>query len=206
MNNKSMAVAAATCVALLVAAPVQGQVVRETDINSIAGLLDAFNTADTFGFSSRGNEILFADVDSEIYQVQGRRGSDHDDEGGCGTHTTMVSQHVENGGCGDDDGGVGGLCLQVFDPAGIMICWADRPARPGWQRDPALVCPLPFTQSNSSYQLRIIRKEGSCGPGGHGHQSAFMAVSSEDPGISYIINWSLRRVATDGDLKSQSNR
>jgi hypothetical protein len=206
MNTKSWGMMTATCVALLLTAPALGQVVRETGTNSIAGLLDSFNPADSFGFSSRGNEILFADVDSEIYQVQGRRGGDHDDDGGCGSHTAVVSQNDENGGCGDDGGGPGGLCLQVFDSAANMICWADRPARPGWQRDPALACPLPFTQSSTSYQLRVSLKEGGCGPGGGGHESLSSAASPEAPGTPYIVNWSLRRVATDGSLVSQSNR
>lgn len=210
MNAKSLTTITLGCTLALLVASATGQVVRETGTNSIAGLLDTYNPADSFSFSSQGNEVLFADVDAEIYQVQGRRGGSHDDdEGGCGSHDTAAITTSANDGHDDHEasGGPGGLCLQVFDAAGTMICWADRPARPGWQRDPALACPLPSARGAASYELRISVKTGGCGPGGHdGHEPVFAAAPTDGPGIPYLINWSLRRISSDGPLLSQSNR
>jgi hypothetical protein len=197
--------------AALLATPALGQVVRETDTSSLAGLLDAYwNPADSFTFSSRGGEILFADVDAEIYQVRGRKGGDHeDDEGDCGGHSadeaSTGATHDDEG--HTDDGGPGGLCLQVLDAMGNMLCWADRPARPGWQRDPALACPLPAARGNAAYQLRVSLKVGGCGPGGSGgHPTSALAAPMDGPGTPYVLNWSLRRIATDGQLQNQANR
>lgn len=211
MNTKSRVLATLACAAAaLLATPVLGQVVRESETRSLAGVLDDWNPTDSFSFSSRGNEVLFADVDAEIYQVQGRRGGSHDDdEGGCGGHDTAAITASADDGHDDHaaSAGPGGLCLQVFDAAGTMICWADRPARPGWQRDPALACPLPSAQGVANYELRISVKTGGCGPGGHdGHEPVFTAAPSGGPNIPYMINWSLRRISSDGPLLSQSNR
>lgn len=219
MNTKLMGLATlAFTAAALLATPAFGQVVRETDTNSLAGVLDAYwNPADSFTFASRGNEILFADVDAEIYQMRGRKGGDHEESGeeghdagggpppvtGPGEH----EDHEEGDGCADDGGGPGGLCLQVLDAAGNMLCWADRPARPGWQRDPALACPLPEVRGNAEYQLRVSLKAGGCGPGGTGgHDASTLAAPVDGPGTPYVLNWSLRRIAADGRLQNQASR
>jgi len=214
MNTKSMGLATLACAAAaLFATPALGQVVRETDTNSLAGVLDSnWNPADSFAFQSKGGEVLFADVDAEIFQVKGRRGGDHGEEhdteaaassGGSSSHEDG-STHVEGDGCG---GGPGGLCLQVIDSVSTMICWADRPLRPGWQRDPAIACPLPESGRPAQYQLRVSLKSGGCGPGGAGGDDAVtMAAPSEGTITPYVLNWSLRRVADDGALLNQSVR
>lgn len=219
MNTRLMKLAVpAGLAAALLATPAMSQVVRETDASSLAGMLDAYwNPADSFTFSSRGNEILFADVDAEIYQVRGRKGGEHEDSGeeghdtgggpppvtGSGEH----EDHAEGDGCADEGGGPGGLCLQVLDAAGNMLCWADRPARPGWQRDPALACPLPEARGNAEYRLRVTLKAGGCGPGASGgHESAALAAPTDGPGIPYVLSWSLRRIAADGRLQNQAQR
>lgn len=203
------------------AAPAFGQVVRESDVRSLAGVLDpTTNPADEFVFASSGDEVLFADVDSEIFQVNGRRGGDHGEDhetaaaassGGGSTHEDG-SSHEEGDGCGGA-GGPGGLCLQVVDAAGTMICWADRPLRPGWQRDPALACPLPDYGSRrpEQYTLRVSLKSGGCGPGGgggHDHEVALATASAPTGGDAtpYVLNWSLRRIARDGRLVNQTAR
>ena len=211
MNTKSSGLAALACLAAaLLASPALGQVVRETDTNSLAGVLDAYwNPADSFAFQSRGGELLFADVDAEIFQVKGRKGGAHDDEEDCGGHesgevvTAAADDHEDH----DDAGGPGGICLQVIDAAGTMICWADRPARPGWQRDPAIACPLPGSGTPAQYQLRVSLKSGGCGPGAAGgHDAALAAAPAEGAVTPYLLSWSLRRVADDGGLLLQSVR
>jgi hypothetical protein len=207
MNIKLLGLATLACTAAaLLATPAIGQVVRETDTKTLAGLLDsAWNPADSFTFFSQGDEILFADVDAELFQVKGRRGGSHeDDEGDCGGHTTdALAAEADDGHDHDDSGGPGGLCLQVLDASGTMLCWADRPARPGWMRDPAIACPLPKTRGNATYTLRVSLKAGGCGPGGHGgHDTAVVAAAVEGTVTPYLLNWSLRGIATDGRLQA----
>ena len=211
MNRKSLGLATLACAAaVLFATPALGQVVRETDTNSLAGVLDSYwNPDDSFAFQSKGGEVLFADVDAEIFQVKGRKGGSHDDEEDCGGHdsgelvTAAADDHEDH----DDAGGPGGMCLQVINSAGTMICWADRPARPGWQRDPAIACPLPDSGRPAQYHLRVSLKSGGCGPGGAGgHDAVVMAAPSDGAVTPYVLNWSLRRVADDGALLNQSVR
>ena len=91
-------------------------------------------------------------------------GCDHDDgtvheEGSCSGDDG--STHDDGGcDCGDSTSGPSDLCLQVVDSAGDKICWAGRPIRPGWQRDPRLACPIPagFT---GEFTLRVF--QGQCG-------------------------------------------
>lgn len=205
MNSKLIKLATLACTAAaLLAAPAFGQVVRETDTKTLAGLLDSsLNPADSYTFFSQGDEILFADLDAELFQVKGRRG------GGCDDHETDVLAPTADDGHDDhdDSGGPGGLCLQVIDPYGAMICWADRPARPGWQRDPAIACPLPKVNGNATYTLIVSLKVGGCGPGAiDGHEAAVAASSVASEITPYLLNWSLRRIALDGDLQSASAR
>ena len=210
MNAKSLGLATLACAAAaLLATPALGQVVRESDTNSLAGVLDSYwNPADSFAFRSNGGEVLFADVDADIFQVKGRKGGSHDDEGDCGGHESSAvvpaaADHEDH----DDADHPGGLCLQVFDAAGTMLCWADRPARPGWQRDPAIACPLSETGRPAQYQLRVGLKGGGCGPGGvGGHDTTALAMPTDAAVTPYVLNWSLLRVADDGALLNQSMR
>lgn len=206
MNIGHFSLATLACAAAtLLATPALGQVVRESDTKTLAGLLDsAWNQTDSFTFFSQGDEILFADVDAELFQVKGRRGGTHeDDEGDCGGHETdALAPTAEDG--HDDSGGPGGLCLQVLDASGTMLCWADRPARPGWMRDPAIACPLPPSRGNATYTLRVSLKSGGCGPGAHGGHETAVASSAEGTVTPYLLNWSLRRIAADGRLQSSS--
>ena len=212
MKTKLLGLATLACAAAtLLTTPALGQVVRETDTNSLAGVLDSYwNPDDSFTFRSKGGEVLFADVDAEIFQVKGRKGGSHDDEEDCGGHESdATADAAEAGEEGHDDaGGPGGMCLQVFNSAGSMVCWADRPARPGWQRDPAIACPLPDAGRPAQYQLRVSLKSGGCGPGGAGGHAAAVAMAAPSSGTvtPYVLNWSLRRVADDGALLNQSVR
>jgi len=204
MNTKILGLATLACAAMaLLATPAFGQVVRENDTRTLAGLLDSnLNVEDRYTFFSQGDEILFADLDAELFQVKGRRG------GGCDDHETdALAPAADDGHDDHDSGGPGGLCLQVIDPYGAMICWADRPARPGWQRDPAIACPLPKVSGNATYTLVVSLKVEGCGPGASGHDTAVVYASSgESLATPYLLNWSLRRVAQDGQLQSEGAR
>lgn len=138
---------------------------RADDDNTIAGVLSANPGCNEYAFDSYGGQILFAEAGAELYQSRGRSsggGCDHDDgtvhvEGGCSSDDG--STHDDGGcDCGDSTSGPNDLCLQVVDSSEVKICWAGRPIRPGWQRDPRLACPL---ETAGSYFLRVFR--GQCG-------------------------------------------
>ena len=146
------------CMVLALASPA-----RADDDNTIAGVLSANPGCNEYAFDSDGGQILFAEAGAEFYQSRGRSsggGCDHDDgtvheEGGCSGDDGTTH---DDGGCGDSTAGPSDLCLQVVDSSGIKICWAGRPIRPGWQRDPRLACPL---ETGGQYSLRVFR--GQCG-------------------------------------------
>jgi len=158
------------------------QVVWADGKKPIARILDPVDGYDEFTFKSAGNQILFAKIESEIFQIQGRKGGSHipdeGDEGGCtdehstgggmDTGTTGGCSHDTSDTSADDDhdscggsGGGGDLCLQVLDSDGNKLCWAGRPDRPGWQRDPRLACPIPEDYEKRVFTLRVFR--GKCG-------------------------------------------
>jgi len=132
-----------------------GRVAWAAGNTPIARVLDGFY--DEFTFAAEEGQILFADINADIYQEQGRMGGDHDDaSGGC---ADVSSEDGCSDGCSDGGSdGHGDLCLQVLDADDEKICWAGRPVRPGWQRDPLLACPLPY---DGDYILRVFI--GSCG-------------------------------------------
>lgn len=138
---------------------------RADDDNTIAGVLSANPGCNEYAFDSYGGQILFAEAGAELYQSKGRSsggGCDHDDgtvhvEGGCSSDDG--STHDDGGcDCGDSTSGPNDLCLQVVDSSEVKICWAGRPMRPGWQRDPRLACHL---EDEGEYFLRVFR--GQCG-------------------------------------------
>ena len=184
----------------------------------IAGVLDSDTPYGEFTFKSAGNQILFAEIKSEIYQTIGRKGGSHEtdegDEGGCtDDHTTDDGGSTDTGstgGCshdtsdsstdeGHDDcgggGGAGDFCLQVLDPAGVKLCWAGRPDRPGWQRDPRLACPIPEGFEEREFTLRVFR--GQCG-------NPDMSVVTIEAGssVAYRLEVQLLNNARAGSLQA----
>ncbi len=134
-------------------------VVREDGVISIAGALGGTGPrAVEWTFKSSGGEIVFANLEADIYR-----------EGSSGGHTTGVASTVdtashEPGGCSGDDGegGPGVFCLQVIDEYGQALCHAARPAPPpGWQRDPRLACVLPGAQGQATYAVRVALSSGN---------------------------------------------
>lgn len=167
-------------------APLGAQVVRESDASSVAGALAGVDgkAFDDFAFSSGGGDILYATIDAAIYQTLGA--AEHDDHEG-----TLAVE--EPGGCGGEDSGVG-LCLQVLDATDQVVCWATRPRNPGWQRDPRLICLLPQVHGRpAEYRLRVALSDDDCA------DLIYPAPGAGDD-VPYLLNVSLRRVATPGGL------
>lgn len=193
----------------LLCMPAFGQVTRESGTRSLAGVLHSdINPVDSFAFYSRGNEILFADIDSDIFQMHGRMGGDHEGDHEEGTsHSTesgeVAEGHTPGDGCSDDAGGPDSMCLQVTDGNTTVLCHAGRPMRPGWQRDPALVCPLPKTGANTIYVL-TVKLGGGCGQPADGFSAPSGRVDATTEGaVPYVLNLSLRGVASDGHLEAE---
>lgn len=179
--------AAAILVGLLVvpAGPLAAQVVRESGVETVAGVLDDGETYDELSFSSSGGEILFASVDSQIYLTGSQ---DHHEE-----PAPSAAAEEPGGGCGEDEGGPGRLCLQVVDSRLEVICWGTRPRMPGWQRDPRLVCVLPETDRPETYLLRVTWEDETCDDLAYPQPQAGLMVP-------YLLNVSLRRIAPEGAL------
>jgi len=184
----------------------------------IARVLDPVSGYDEFTFKSAGNQILFAEIKSDIYQTRGRKGGSHEtdegDEGGCtDDHSDGGSTDTgTSGGCshdtsdgttdeGHDDcgggGGAGDFCLQVLDPDGDKICWAGRPDRPGWQRDPRLACHIKEEYGKGEFTLLVFR--GKCG--GNPPTPAVTAAGETPVVYPYLLEVQLVDMASTGDLK-----
>lgn len=175
--------------ALLGALSLPAQVIREDGVKSLAGTLGGIEGrayAD-YSFTSSGGEILFATIDAMTYQSSGRHAEEH----AAGLITPMAGEG-EEGGCADESGDQ--LCLQVVDAMGEVLCWAERPKNPGWQRDPRLICILPTVRSRpESYSLRVALADQSCA-------DLLYPQAPQDRLIPYLLNVTLRRIAPEGPL------
>ncbi len=177
--SRKITVLKLTLLACMVLALAPASPARAGDDNTIAGVLSANPGCNEYAFDSAAGQILFAEAGAELYQSKGRSsggGCDHDDgtatltaaatEGSCtdggssgGCSGDDGSTHDDGGcDCGDSTSGPNDLCLQVVDSSEVKICWAGRPMRPGWQRDPRLACHL---EEEGQYFLRVFR--GQCG-------------------------------------------
>ncbi len=194
---------------------------------TVAGYL--VGSYDDFTFTSDGGEMVFAVLDSTVYQMAGR-GTGH--EGGeksvaaaksatgapasdCGTGgctsrpgakqviaagTVGISSGGESGGCGGETGGETGggppgMCLQILDRSGQVVCWADRAKSPGWMRDPKLACPLELV---GGYTLRIFRRGtggNPCGPG-----ASYPSPSGDTR--PYLLTVAKKKIAPPGSLST----
>jgi len=164
-------------------------VIREDGVHSVAGTLggsEARAYAD-YSFSSSGGEIVFASIDAMTYQSSGRNAEEHP----AGLITPSAAEG-EEGACEDESGDQ--LCLQIVDSLGEVLCWAERPKNPGWQRDPRLVCILPTVRSKpETYSLRVALADQSCA-------DLVYPGAPQDRLIPYLLNVSLRRIAPEGPL------
>lgn len=119
---------------------------------------------DDYVFQSNGNQALIATLVAQDFQSKGRMGDDHDHADASLTDVYLYdSAETEPSGC---SGGPGGFCLQVLNDQDEVICWAGRPAAPGWKHDPNLACPIPDTRNQpESFTLRVFLSghgEGAC--------------------------------------------
>ena len=190
---------------------------------TIAGLL--VGSVDDFTFTSDGGEMIFAVLDSTVYQMAGR-GKGHEgggealraataaapggdcgksgSAGGCASRSAAKAsgslasaKEGESGGCGGEESGGGppGMCMQVLDRSGQVVCWADRAMAPGWMRDPKLACPMELA---GGYTLRIFRRGtggNPCGPG-----ASYPAPSGA--GRAYLLTVAKKKIATAGSLSA----
>jgi hypothetical protein len=121
-------------------------------------------THDGYTFSSNGNQVLLLDLDATVYQMHGRGKTHDDDHDHVDADSATVEDGHTEGGCGGGSGMVN-FCLQVVDQIEEILCWADRPVSPGWQRDPQMACILPKGQKQL-YTVKVFLKgegENSCG-------------------------------------------
>jgi hypothetical protein len=161
---------------------VQAQVVRENGVSSIAGTLTSIDVSDEFEFNAQAGDVAFVDIDADVYELVGRSDDHHE----------MASSPDDEP--GHECGGPGGLILEIIDEADEVVCWADRPNRPGWQRDAALYCPL---AAPGTYRIRIGLAEHDS------HDHAALLTESEELGegvVPYLLNVSLRAEAPEGLL------
>lgn len=190
---------------LLLVPGTDAQVVREADATSIAGLLSGSSDVDQFTFEGRANQILFATIDSSIYQNHGRNPG-QSGGGGCeeGASTTAdtegescsfpdeggsCSHDSSGGGCSGSEGGPLHIKLELLNSAGGRVCHAGRPNFPGWQRDPRMICALDY---EDDYTLRIMVS----GMGNEG------SPPDSTVAIPYLLNVSLRTIAPSGSLEA----
>jgi len=110
---------------------------------------------DDYMFQSAGNQVLIATLVAQDFQSKGRMGEEHDHaEDSFAADYLNDSSDTESLGC---SGGPGGFCLQVLNDQDEVICWAGRPATPGWKRDPNLACPIPETRNQpEDFTLRVF--------------------------------------------------
>jgi hypothetical protein len=202
MTQKNFFPAIVFVVCTLVVLLTSGNVMAESK-KSISRVLDG--PYDEFIFSGEEGQILFAEIKSEIFQSKGRMGGDHGDSGtgcsdgvtveSCDTGSTDSCSDDDSGGCSCDDHSGGGrqdLCLQVLVNGENKICWAGRPVRPGWQRDPKLACPLPV---DGIYILRVFI--GQCGST---DATTYTDADSLDPSRSYQLYVELKNAVEDGEI------
>jgi len=185
-------------VACLMIGPGRAEIVREDGVKSIAGVL-VYGSQETaeWTFKSAGGEILFADLDAEIYRLP--MGGEHETamsagtDGDCGGDEGGGSGEA-GGGCGDEGGDEGGGCSGEGGPGLFYIevwsgterlCRAEKPAPPpGWMRDPRMACVLPYSSRPVTYILRV----GLKGPHGEMVQEYY----------PFLLNVSLRGIAPSG--------
>lgn len=154
-----------------------------------AGVLGGSNAYDDYTLRAPGGSVLFATAAANFYQTNGRRPGEEE----CGEEPTATP----SAGGGDDDGEDHGkelLCLQLLDESGAVLCFAERPSQPGWQRDPRLACPIDGDAAvTANYVLRVSYADTDCGDG------TYPAAPTKKDGSAVVTPYQL-----DGSLQSAS--
>jgi len=178
----------------LLATAAQAQVTREGGAGSIAGTLQkTVDNYDDYQFFSKGNQVLFVDLDADLYiNDSSSGGHETEDEDGCEGGGGGGSGG--EGGCGDEgepgeEEGCGGegksRFVLVLDNSQNQVCVATKPTKPGWDTDPRMACLL---ADKGNYILRV----GFAGTEEHDD------VQTGTPKIHpYLLNVSLREIADE---------
>lgn len=179
MKARIAIIAATVAASALHLAVADAQVVRESDVKSIAGVLVSPEKPASWTFKSAGNQVLFATLDADIYRIM----EEHEHE------ASAAAEEGED--CGS--GGPGRFYIEVQDALGARVCYAERPAPPpGWQRDPRLACVLPYIDgSQFTYRLVVGLKAS--------HEE-HAVLAAEGQRIPFILNVSLRKIAPTGTV------
>lgn len=155
-----------------------------------AGVLGGTNHTDDYSLRASGGSVIFATAASNFFQTSGRRpGEDDHGEGEDAAGTSAE----------EEESGKGLLCLQLLDEAGGILCWAERPSQPGWQRDPRLACALPGDPAVTlNYVLRVSYADTDCSDASYPASPA----NKDGTAIStpYKIEGSLQGAPGDGPL------
>lgn len=156
---------------------------------SRAGVLGGSNAYDDYSFRASGGAVFFATAASNFYQTSGRRAGEEEPKGESDAGTAAEG----------DDHGKQLLCLQVLDGAGNVLCWAERPSQPGWQRDPRLACAIGGDPTTSeTFVLRVSYADTDCG------DASYPPSPQETDGAPvstpYLLDGSLHGASGDGPL------
>lgn len=154
-----------------------------------AGVLGGSNSTDDYSLRAAGGSVIFATAASNFFQTAGRRPGEDDHGGGEGTV----------GAAAEEDSGKELLCMQLLDEAGGILCFAERPSQPGWQRDPRLACPLSGDPAVTlNYVLRVSYADTDCSDANY----PASPVKKDGTAVStpYKIEGSLQGAPGDGPL------
>lgn len=156
---------------------------------------------DGYTFNSNGNQVLLLDLDATVYQMHGR-GKTHDDDHDHVAADSATGEDGHTGGGCSGGSGMVNFCLQVVNQSDEVLCWADRPVSPGWQRDPQLACILPAAQKQL-YTVKVFLKgegENSCGS-----NPDFGFAEADVYGIGkrfYVLKIRLQDLAAEGKIQA----
>lgn len=183
----------AALLSLVVFVPSPGAADRLGNVASVtpfsrAGVLGGSNAYDDYSFRAAGGSVVFATAASNFYQTSGRRAGEEEPD------KTEAASAAE-----EEDHGKQLLCLQVLDVAGAVLCWAERPSQPGWQRDPRLACPISGASTTiDNYILRVSYADTDCGDASY--PPAPQDKSGGPVSTPYLLDGSVHGVSDDGPL------
>lgn len=159
-----------------------------------AGVLGDVNAYDDYTLRASGGSVIFATALSNFYQTSGRRPGE-DEHGEESLVTTSAGGDEDEG----EDHGKQLLCLQLLDESGAVLCFAERPSQPGWQRDPRLACPIDGDPAvTANYVLRVSYADTDCGD--RNYPAAPVTKDGGPVATPYQLDGSLQGVSGDGPL------
>ena len=159
-----------------------------------AGVLGGANAVDDYALRASGGSVIFATALSNFYRTSGRRPGEDE----CGEESLVTT----SAGGDEDEGEDHGkqlLCLQLLDESGTVLCFAERPAQPGWQRDPRLACPIEGDPAvSANYVLRVSYADTACGD--RSYPESPVTKDGAPVATPYQLDGSLQSASGDGPL------